>query len=486
MNRLIAIFFALVAMIFIAMQNLSRDDYYYGDNWFENYLNTFLNIDIDGEPNYDNDLYKFNRNDTLTIAIEKDAPGFFLYNGEYYGYINAIFGAYSNSIGKVLRVITCDSQRELIKQINSDSVAFGVSMSTDKGINEDSQSFLKIPISDSAKYVIIGNKKNKNINTQSIPELIDSSKILFKRGAKEIDMLSEKAYEYLRDTASVKFKTTREYISLLRDFQYDFIVCKEIEANMYCYNYKNVILTHTLDQWVYSFTITNFRNKTLYREFCLWLNEFKETDNYAEIVNYYQKDGYMKNFLKDGFLNPIKSISHYDDIFRKRSKNTPYDWRFLAAIGYVESKFNPFDTSHKGAIGIMQVTMRTGRHYGITTEEELRQPKTNISIAIKLLNENRRMLKLSKEFSTNNMQILLASYNAGYGHISDAMRLAKKNNENPKLWSVVKKYLKLKKEPEYYNQIDAVKSGSFASQETEIFVDKVMEKYKEYVVIQDK
>ena len=81
---------------------------------------------------------------------------------------------------------------------------------------------------------------------------------------------------------------------------------------------------------------------------------------------------------------------------------------------------------------------------------------------------------------------MLACYNAGYGHVSDAIRLAKKYNENYKHWTVVRKYLILKRDIDYFSQNDVVFSGSFISDETISYVDKVISKYNEYLSIPNK
>lgn len=467
MNRFLVLFVPTVVMLLILYMNIPLDGYYSND---------------DRIVSYKNDLYKFHDTDTLTIIVEKDAPGVFLYNGVYYGYFNAIFREYAISIGKVLKIVTCDSQRELIKLLNTDSVAFGVTISSQEGISDRTKLFSIPDISDSSRYVILGNKSNTKKNKLPIEELLDSSRVIYKRGSKEIDFLSEKSLDYLRDTSSARFMNTTDYVSLVRNGDYDFLICKEEEAFFYCYNYKNIIKTHQLDQWVSSIVLTNKRNRTLFLEFSKWLKEFKEGEIYTEIVNYYHNDDYLKNFLEDGFLNPIRSISHFDDIFRNKAKNTPFDWKFLAAVAYTESKFNAMEKSSSGAVGIMQVTPRTGRYWGADTEEELRQPKINIGIAVKILMDNMRLSKINgKKLSTNDTQIILASYNAGYGHVSDAARLAKKHGENPKSWEVIRKYLRLKREKEYYDQKDVVHSGSFNSSETEQFVNNVMTKYEEYL-----
>ena len=81
------------------------------------------------------------------------------------------------------------------------------------------------------------------------------------------------------------------------------------------------------------------------------------------------------------------------------------------------------------------------------------------------------------------LSIILASYNAGIGHVLDARRLARSEGANPNSWEDVRRYLDLKSEPAYY-ELDIVQSGRFTgSRQTEVYVNEVMHKYRQYCSI---
>ena len=78
------------------------------------------------------------------------------------------------------------------------------------------------------------------------------------------------------------------------------------------------------------------------------------------------------------------------------------------------------------------------------------------------------------------MSIILACYNGGIGHVSDARRLAKSNGENPNSWEVVARYLQQKSDPAVYES-ELVKYGKFTgSRQTEAYVREVMKRYDVY------
>ena len=482
-EKITATFFAIIAVLFILTINFPQNNDAVNEFVFYK-TGILLNSD---DKNSGKGLYNLDISSDFIIAIEKDVPGFFIYNGQFHGLINDIFSEFANSLNKDLKVISCNSQEEVIKLLATDSVAFGVVIQSSNITNISEGRLLNTSLADSSKYVILGNKRNAEENEMSISEIINGSKVLFNRGSKEIDIASKKALHFLNDTLNDKNQSTKEFTVLLRSLDYDFITCKYIESSMYCFNHKNIIKIHDLPQYVYSTSITNIRNKSIYDQFNSWLNKFKKGDFYDKIINYYHENGYQKDFYRYGLLTPIRSLSHYDDIFKDECDGTIYNWKLLAAIGFTESKFNSVDVSHRGATGIMQITRRNARHFGVCDKNELMDPEVNISLAVKMLDDNMRLLNMDQSGLTyDNLRILLACYNAGYGHVSDAIRLAIKNNENYKHWNIVRKYLILKRKREYFSQRDVVFSGSFISDETISYVDKVISKYNEYLSIPNK
>ena len=62
---------------------------------------------------------------------------------------------------------------------------------------------------------------------------------------------------------------------------------------------------------------------------------------------------------------PIFRISPYDSLFRTYADTIGWDWKMLAAVAYVESKFDTAATSAVGAMGLMQMMPQTARAMGI-------------------------------------------------------------------------------------------------------------------------
>lgn len=173
-------------------------------------------------------------------------------------------------------------------------------------------------------------------------------------------------------------------------------------------------------------------------------------------------------------------ISRFDNLMRKVGAEEGQDWRLMSAIAYCESRFIENLESQRGAVGIMQIRPVVARHFNVPVES-IDDTETNIRLAGMLLAELDGMLRLPKSTPVaDRMSIILASYNAGIGHVLDARRLARSEGANPNSWSDVSRYLTLMSSPEYYEQ-DIVQSGKFVgSGQTLSYVSHVMRKYQQY------
>lgn len=173
-------------------------------------------------------------------------------------------------------------------------------------------------------------------------------------------------------------------------------------------------------------------------------------------------------------------ISTYDNLIRNISEKEGNDWRLMSAIAYHESRFTPDLKSRRGASGLMQIMPSVARQFKVSADS-LYDPETNVWLANKLFTEIMRTLGFrASTLDLDRMSIVLASYNGGIGHVTDARRLAKLNGENPNSWEVVSRYLQLKSQPEYYEN-EVVRCGRFTgSGETVAYVKSVLGRYDKY------
>lgn len=192
----------------------------------------------------------------------------------------------------------------------------------------------------------------------------------------------------------------------------------------------------------------------------------------------------MSKRLPHGPILSIKDgkISHFDHLFKKYAPEVGWDWRVIASLAYNESNFDTTAVSWVGAKGLMQLMPRTARAMGIPEGKE-QNPEESVKAATKYL------AQLARSFNkvTNpeeKMKFVLGAYNAGIGHVFDAMALAEKYGKNKYIWDEnVASFILLKSNEEYFND-PVCKNGYFRGRETYNFVKDILgraEMYKQKI-----
>jgi membrane-bound lytic murein transglycosylase F len=220
----------------------------------------------------------------------------------------------------------------------------------------------------------------------------------------------------------------------------------------------------------------NKKSPILQKRINTWLTKFMKSGTFKFIKKKYFSQ--LEKTVDGNFsFKPRKgSISPFDQILRKEGAKYDIDWRLVAAIIYHESKFNPNARAFGGAYGLMQFMPGTGPKFGVYPSSS---PEVQIKGGFKYLN---RIEKIWKNVNSidERMKFMLASYNAGAGHIIDAQKLAKKHGLNPNKWNnnVETMCINLGKHEYYTDPI--VKSGAFRGKFTANYVKKIFERYSTY------
>ncbi len=179
------------------------------------------------------------------------------------------------------------------------------------------------------------------------------------------------------------------------------------------------------------------------------------------------------------YVTPPGAISPFDSLFIHYGEQSGIDWRLLAAIGCVESAFDTHVESWAGARGIMQLMPSTAKNYGLPIEQ-IEEPEANIRVAVQALLDLNDMFKEKVESDSERVKFVLASYNAGAGHVIDAIELAGKYEKDPQLWDEnVEECILWKSNPQYYND-RVCRYGYFRGKETVEYVAKVEQQYLYY------
>ena len=172
-------------------------------------------------------------------------------------------------------------------------------------------------------------------------------------------------------------------------------------------------------------------------------------------------------------------ISPFDSIFRLYADSV-CDWKMLAAIAYVESKFDTTARSYRGAQGLMQIMPSTYRHLlakmGVA-DTMAQSVELDVRVAVKYIDDLGKLFDFINE--KERMNYILGSYNGGSNHIFDAMRIARKKGINRYNWNSLSTVLASLSDPEVYND-SVCQFGQFDATETLNYVKRVNRKYNEY------
>jgi membrane-bound lytic murein transglycosylase F len=170
-------------------------------------------------------------------------------------------------------------------------------------------------------------------------------------------------------------------------------------------------------------------------------------------------------------------LSPYDELLRKHSKRYGLDWRLMAAQAYQESLFDPDAESWAGASGLFQLLPSTGLELGI---EDLRDPEAGIQAGVRYMHQILGRLEPRVPLK-HRLRFALAAYNAGFGHLQDARRLAAEEGLDPDKWfGHTEKAMLLLSQPRYYQR---ARYGYVRGSETVRYVSEIQNRYDHYVTL---
>jgi len=177
----------------------------------------------------------------------------------------------------------------------------------------------------------------------------------------------------------------------------------------------------------------------------------------------------------DFFYSTKGKLSIFDDQIKSESNFIKWDWRLLAALIYQESRFDPKVKSESGAYGLMQFMPNTAEYFGIDNEAG---PKIQLKMGARYLKMLENYMVEIKIPEKERLKFVLASYNAGYGHILDARSLARKYGKDPNVWDNNVAFF-IQNKDEFYND-SVVRHGYLRGSETYKYVNDILERYDHY------
>jgi soluble lytic murein transglycosylase-like protein len=115
------------------------------------------------------------------------------------------------------------------------------------------------------------------------------------------------------------------------------------------------------------------------------------------------------NAIQMAATNPAPLATSYRPMIRDAALRRSLSPELIEAIARVESDFNPYEVSEKGALGLLQVMPETGARFGVT-RERLFDPQSNLAAGT-------AYLAWLRDHYRGDLDLILAAYNAGEGAV---------------------------------------------------------------------
>lgn len=422
------------------------------------------------------DLPQMKDSGELVVLTMYSSTSYFIYRGEPMGFQYELSEQFAKSLGLKLRVEVAKSTKELVSKLlagEGDMIAYNLPITKEL---KDSLTYCGEEV---ITHQVIVQKTGKQKPLTDVTQLI--GKDIYVRPGKYYDRLVNLDKElgggiHIHKVTGDSI-TVEDLITQVAKGQIPYTVADNDLAQLNKTYYPNldINLSISFDQRA-SWAVRK-DEPLLAAAADKWHQENMTSPAYqASSKRYFEISKAIPHSpilsIKDG------KISHFDKLFKKYSKDIEWDWRLLASLAYTESNFDTTAVSWAGAKGLMQLMPATAKAMGVPSGKE-QNPEESIKAAVKYIASTNKSLGMIPD-KEERINFILASYNAGLGHIYDAMALAEKYGKNKYVWKDnVENFILLKSNEEYFTD-PVCKNGYFRGIETYNFVRDIQSRFNNY------
>lgn len=403
------------------------------------------------------------------------------------GFNYELLKSFSDNIGIDLEIISenqLDNAFELLNTGKADLIAIGLTVNSSR----KKDILFTEPIDETRQVLVQRKPRNwRSLTADAVDKKLIRNQlglvrktIYVQSGSSHVERLKTLASE-LGDSINiieVPFDSEK-LIQNVAQGLIEYTVCDENIAMVNATYYRDIdIATPVSFPQNLAWAVRKDNSEKLLYELNRWITSYKKTGSYALLYAKYFRNSRSSMIVKsDYYALSTGKVSRYDDMIRKYSGRIDWDWRLLASLICQESRFDPDVESGAGAIGLMQIMPLTGENFGIDITAS---PESNMKAGIEYINWLHSIFDSKIPDEKERINFILAAYNAGPGHVLDAMKLAEKHGMDPHKWDGnVAVWLLKKSEPKYFND-EVVKNGYFRGTESVAFVSQVINRYEHY------
>ena len=439
-------------------------------------------------PGESRDLATIKESGVLRAVTQYSSISYFLYRGQTMGFEFELLENLAEYLGLELQVIVAKSAIEMVSLLHqgeADLMAFGLTITNDR------KQFVSFTDNLYLSHQVLVQRKPENWRKMKLHEIQQA-------------LISDNV-ELIDKTVSVRANTS--YMHRLNNLMEELgdVIYIDTMPN----NYKTERLIEMVVDGKIEYTVADYNiasiNASYYPELDInvpmsfsqrigwalskdtpellsalnkWLVVIKSKRDFNVIYERYfeNKKDFRKRVGDDYYSMESGMVSKYDDLIKKYAAKMDWDWRLVSALVYQESQFNPQAKSWAGAQGLMQLMPATAKELGVTDRTN---PEDNIKGGTKYLKEMWENWDDIPD-STQRIKFAMASYNCGYYHVRDAMRLAEADQLEYKYWDdQIEKYILKLSDPEFFNN-PVVHYGYVRGMEPFTYVSEIFERYEHY------
>jgi membrane-bound lytic murein transglycosylase F len=411
------------------------------------------------------DLIQLKKKGVLTMLTENSSTSYFIYRQKELGFEYELLADFAKHIGLKLQVkVVSDAKKfhAFLQDGEGDIIACNYAITRERQrIHSFSNPYLK------THQVLVQQKPNgwEQMTKEEIQKQLISDPVQLKN--RTVYVRRQSAYykrlvnlqEEIGDTIYCKElpgdPVTEDYINAVSSGAIPLTIAEENIARISAKENPQIDVSTAIS---FTQSIAFGIRKTspqLKRAIDAWLANYIKSTRFKELVSrYFGSDVFkVEPEPSNDMTEPAAGVlSPYDSYFKASAKKHGEDWLLLAAIAHKESRFNPNAVGLGGAYGMMQFMPISGPQYKVFPNSSAEE---QIQGGMKMMKELlQKYAKVPKR--EDQIKFALASYNAGYCHIEDAMKLAGKNELNPYLWTGnVEVMLRNLSKPAYYRDAAA-------------------------------
>ncbi|MDR2144942.1 MAG: transglycosylase SLT domain-containing protein [Tannerella sp.] len=425
------------------------------------------------------DLPQIREKGELTVVTLNSSISYFIYRNQEMGYEYDLIADFARSQGLKLNIKVAENisrLEEMLQSKEADIVAYPVQMD-----NSMKQKVLFCGLEQQNHLVIVQRANRKDTIATDVTQLIHRE-VWVQNNTRYQDRLKSLNTELgggieIRNIV-LDTVTTEDLIDMVANGKIQYTVSESNLARLSKTYHSNIDINLRISFPQRTSWVVRKESPQLASAVNDWaLNISVNTTIRAATKRYFEMS---KNEHPDLDIPPVKKgdISPYDDLFKKYAPQMGWEWQTLASIAYQESRFKTHLESWAGAKGLMGIMPRTARNFGFSPDS-LGNPEISIRASVKILQYLQKIYS-DVENPDEKKKFVLAAYNAGNGHIDDARKLAEKYGADADIWDGnVAEYVRLKSEPEYYND-KLCRNGYLRGSETFNYVSEVINRSETY------